>query len=57
MLKWAEAIYSTAIEGTNRTAVIAASTLRRLEEGEPVSDRYLMGLAWFIWALENSKDE
>lgn len=47
-----EAIASTALSG-NRTADICLSTLKRLEKGEPVSDRYLMGLAWQIYQLEN----
>lgn len=50
--KWTEAIFSCAIT-ENRTAQIAASTLGRLINKEPVSDRYLMGLAWFIYNLEN----
>ena len=49
--KWSEAIYSCALTD-NRTAQIAAGTLKRLENKEPVSDRYLMGLAWFIYELE-----
>ncbi len=42
-----EALASTAFSG-NRTAEICLSTLKRLENGEPVSDRYLLGLCWFI---------
>lgn len=52
--KYSEAIYSTALSG-NRMAEIAAGTLRRLENKEPVSDRYLMGLACFIYGLENAE--
>lgn len=36
---------SCAIEG-NRLAEICAETLRRVMNGEPVSDRYILGLAW-----------
>jgi hypothetical protein len=45
-----EALASCAIDG-NREAVIACKTLRLLEAHEPVSDRYLMGLAWMLWYL------
>lgn len=40
-----EALCSTAISG-NRSAEIQAETLRRLLAGEPVSDRYLLGVAF-----------
>ncbi|MBV5329148.1 MAG: hypothetical protein JZU65_16225 [Chlorobium sp.] len=42
-----EAMSSCAIEG-NLTAEICGETLRRLLYNEPVSDRYLLGLAWFL---------
>ena len=42
-----EAIASTALSG-NRLAELCHSTINRLSEGQPVSDRYLLGLAWFI---------
>ena len=47
LFEYAEAFASTAIEG-NRTAEICSETLRRLLAHEPVSDRYLLGLAWTI---------
>ena len=47
-----EALSSCAIEG-NRTAEICGETLRRLLKGEPVSDRYLLGLYCFIKVNEN----
>lgn len=47
-----EAIASTALSG-NRLAELAYSTLERLDKKEPVSDRYLMGLAWLLYTLEN----
>ena len=47
LLMWRESLASNAIEG-NRSAEICLETLRRLLENEPVSDRYLLGLAWFI---------
>jgi len=40
-----EALASTALSG-DRQAVICLSTLERLEQKMPVSDRYLLGLAW-----------
>jgi hypothetical protein len=42
-----EALSSCAIGG-NRFAEICGETLRRLLNHEPVSDRYLMGLALFL---------
>ena len=45
-----DAIYSNALTD-NRTAIICAGTLARLEKGDKVSDRYIMGLAWFIYEL------
>jgi len=49
-----EAIASCAIEN-NRLAEICLSTIRRVENGEPVSDRYLMGLAWLFYSLKEKK--
>ena len=48
-----EALSSCAIEG-NRTAEVCAATLRRLERNEPVSDRYLLGLAWELKRMEEA---
>ena len=42
---WRESFSSCAIEG-NRLAEVCSETLRRLMDREPVSDRYLLGLAW-----------
>ncbi len=42
-----EALASCAIEG-NEIGEICGETLRRLMSGEPVSDRYILGLAWFL---------
>lgn len=50
-----EAFSSCAIE-SNRLAEVCAETLRRVIDGEPVSDRYLLGLAWAIRDMEQSKD-
>lgn len=44
-----EAIASSALTGTgNRTAELLNSTLNRLDTGQPVSDRYLLALCWFV---------
>lgn len=45
LLAWQGAFASCAIEG-NRQAEICGETLRRVLEHEPVSDRYILGLAW-----------
>ena len=42
-----ESIASTALSG-NRLSEILLSTIERLNNGLPVSDRYLLGLAWFL---------
>lgn len=47
-----EALASTALAG-NRLAEICLGTIDRLAKGEPVSDRYLLGLAWTIMKLSN----
>ena len=47
LLQWQEAFASTALEG-NFAAEVCGETLRRLLEGEPVSDRYLLGLVWVM---------
>ena len=46
-----EAIASTALSG-NRLAEVACGTIRRIDNKEPVSDRYLMGLAWLIYSIK-----
>jgi len=47
-----EAYASCSIEG-NRLAEICSETLRRLKSGEPVSDRYLLGLAWSMVSISD----
>lgn len=49
-----ESLASCAIED-NRLAEICGETLRRVIEGEPVSDRYLLGLAWVIKEMEDEE--
>ena len=42
---WLESFSSCAIEG-NKLGEVCAETLQRLLRAAPVSDRYLLGLAW-----------
>lgn len=51
-----ESLYSTALSGS-RNAEICAETLRRILNGEMISDRYLLGLAWTMRELEDLKKE
>lgn len=45
LMRWEEAFASAALSGS-RLGEICAGTVRRLIAGEPVSDRYVLGLAW-----------
>jgi hypothetical protein len=47
-----EAMASCAIEG-NRVGEVCGETLDRLFKGQPVSDRYLMGLCWLLQEMVN----
>lgn len=49
-----ESFASTAISG-NRTGDVCGETLRRIINGEPVSDRYILGLAWTLKKMEQIK--
>ena len=49
-----EAIASNAMSGS-RHCQICFETLTRIDNNEPVSDRYLLGLAWFLKELEELK--
>lgn len=51
-----ESFCSSAIEG-NRLAEICGETLRRFLHGEPVSDRYALGLIWTIREMEEMKTQ
>ena len=56
--RWAivqEALASSALAG-NELADICLGTIKRMETKQPVSDRYLMGLAWVLWGMENEND-
>jgi hypothetical protein len=48
-----EAIASCAIEG-NRAAEICMGTIHRLQNREPVSDRYILGLAWMLREMKDN---
>ena len=49
-----EALASCAIE-SNRTAEVCLGTINRIKNKQPVSDRYLLGLAWFLKEMEDLK--
>jgi hypothetical protein len=51
-LTYKEALASAALSG-NRQAEVCMGTIARLAKGQPVSDRYLLGLAWTILHLHN----
>lgn len=51
LLKYREAFASCAIEG-NRLGEVCAGTMNRLLNNQPVSDRYVMGLALAIMEME-----
>ena len=44
-MQWQGTFSSCALSG-NRLAEICSETLRRVMKAEPVSDRYILGLAW-----------
>lgn len=52
MLK--EAMASTALSG-NRLAEICLGTMERIDKGYPLSDRYVLGLAWAIMEMKRDK--
>ena len=51
LMTYLEAYSSCAIEG-NRLGEICGETLHRLIKGEPVSDRYILGLGFSIKTME-----
>lgn len=55
LFEYQEAFASTAIEG-NRLSEICLETLHRLLNKEPVSDRYLLGLAWILKSMEEQNE-
>lgn len=44
---------SIAAESGNRHAIVCMGTIDRLAKGQPVSDRYLLGLCWTILYIHN----
>ena len=50
LVLYQEAFATNAIEG-NRLAEVCLGTLNRLLHSEPVSDRYLLGLAWTLMEM------
>ena len=46
-----ESLASCAIE-SNRLAEICLGTINRIKNKQPISDRYLLGLAWFLKSIE-----
>ena len=53
LYKYAESFASCGIED-NRLAEICSETLHRILNNKPVSDRYLLGLAWMLKNLEEN---
>lgn len=51
-----ESLASSAMSG-NRLAEVCFGTLLRLINGEPVSDRYLLGLAWTLMDVDRNFQE
>jgi hypothetical protein len=54
--KYMEAFSSCAIEG-NRLGEVCSETLNRIMTGKPVSDRYVMGLAFALMRFEGMFEE
>ncbi len=50
-----EALASCAIEN-NRIAEVCLGTINRIKNKQPISDRYLLGLAWFLKENEDLKN-
>lgn len=48
---WQESLASCALSG-NRMAEICSETLRRVMYAEPVSDRYILGLAYMLLTMQ-----
>lgn len=51
-----ESFASATLSG-NRLAEICVETLLRIVNGEGVSDRYLLGLAWTLKSMESKEDQ
>jgi len=55
LLTLVEAFASVALSG-NRSAEVCGETLQRVLNGEPVSDRYILGLAWALKTMEEMEE-
>ena len=55
LVLYQEAFATNAIEG-NRLAEICLGTINRLLHSEPVSDRYLLGLAWTLMEMRQQNE-
>lgn len=51
-----ESLASCAIE-SNRLAEVCLETIKRIKSKEPIGERYLLGLAWFLKFLEDEEKE
>lgn len=51
-----ESFSSVGMSG-NRNAELCGETLNRIMTGQPVSDRYLLGLVWTIREMEDLEDD
>ncbi|MCK9371249.1 hypothetical protein M0R04_15155 [Candidatus Dojkabacteria bacterium] len=52
---FSESFASCSLSG-NRLSEVCSETLRRFMTGEPVSDRYILGLAWTIRTIKEHED-
>lgn len=51
-----DSLASCAMDGS-RLAQVCHGTLHRLLNGEPVSDRYLLGLCWFAFVMNKETEK
>ena len=54
LMRYRESYASCAL-ADNRLAEICGETLHRMMHGQPVSDRYLLGLAWSLKSMEEKQ--
>jgi len=55
LMTWREAFASMSLADNGRLSVICGETLERLLNGQMVSDRYVLGLAWVMQQGEIEK--
>ncbi len=51
LLRCRQKLIEEAVKNSNREALLCLSTLERLFQNKPVSDRYLMALGWALLVL------